>query len=158
MDRSLDSLSSDFAPLAYRWIARCVGRGVQVMIVQTSRTPEEHLANLDAGTSGTTYSLHLPRRLRMSTMTGVNPVFDPDKCDAMDLAPYETYQLHGPDKLQWDSLDRAFSVIAEEAERCALRSGVRWTKPFDPGHAEFVLPVKRALLEEERRKPWPKFR
>jgi len=160
-DRSLDSLSSAFLPLALTWIARCVERGVSVMIIQTSRTPVEHQANLVNGTSGTTLSLHLLRRLLLSQFATElamdSGLSDPDKADAMDLAPWDIYQAHGPDKINWNSKSREFGIIATECEKLGLRSGVRWTKPFDPGHGELVLPVKERLLVEERSRPWPTF-
>lgn len=159
-DRSLDSLSSAFQPLAYEWIARVTARGIAVMVVQTRRTPAEHKANLAAGTSGTTFSLHLPRRLRLPTLAGVEGARygDDDTADAMDLAPYEVYQIAGPDKVKWDAKHPAWGVIGEEAERVGLRWGGRWKSPFDPGHAELVLPVKIRYLLAERQRPWPTFR
>lgn len=157
-DRSLDALTTAFYPLACEWIARVTARGVAVMIVQTRRTMAEHQANLAAGTSGTSLSLHLPRRLRLATLTQVDtPPEDLDRADAMDLAPYDVYALAGPDKLQWNSRHRAWGVLGEEAERVGLRWGGRWRSPFDPGHAELVLPVKRPLLLAERQRPWPTF-
>ena len=63
-DRSFDSLSSTFYPLACEWVARVTARGIAVMIVQTGRTLAEHQQNLLSGTSGTTMSLHLPRKMR----------------------------------------------------------------------------------------------
>lgn len=159
-DRSLDSLSTAFYPKACELIARVVARGVQVLIVQTSRTEAEHMANLAAGTSGTNLSLHLPRRLRTATLTGLPHALDPDgeKADAIDLVPYTIFQRHGPDKVTWDGLHPDFGVIGEEAERIGLRWGGRWRKPYDPGHAELLLPVKRPVLAAERQRPWPAFR
>lgn len=154
MDRSLDSLSSDFYPRCCEVVARCAARGVALMIVQTSRTQAEHQVNLLAGTSGTSLSSHLPRKMRWRT--GV-PLVDPDKCDAIDVAPYAQYQLHGPDKAQWDTSDPAWGVVGEEVERAGLRWGGRWRKPFDPGHLEYPLPWKQALWAEEKTRPWPVF-
>jgi hypothetical protein len=154
-DRSLDSLSSDFAPRAYEWIARVTSRGVPVLVVQTSRTMSEHQQNLLNETSGTALSLHLPRRMRWKPdMLTLDPR-DAEKSDAMDIAPYAQFQLHGPDKLQWNTRDPAWGVIVEEAERVGLRSGGRWRSPHDPGHAEFVLPWKEHYLADERSRPWP---
>lgn len=159
-DRSLDSLSSAFYPKACEWLARTAARGVAAMIVQTGRTLDEHQANLLIGTSGTRLSLHLPRRLRVPP-TGAPLDFlsggDADKADALDLAPYAQYLAHGPDKLNWNARDPAWGIIGEEAERIGLRWGGRWLRPFDPGHAELVLPWKGHYLAEERSRPWPTF-
>lgn len=84
-------------------------------------------------------------------------IADRDKADAMDLAPFDQYQLHGPDKLQWNAHDAAFGIIAEEAEKLGLRSGVRWKAPFDPGHAELLMPWQAERCAEERLRPWPTF-
>ena len=156
-DRSLDSLSRDFYPLACEWIARVTSRGVAVMIVQTSRTLAEHQLNVANGTSNTTLSPHLPRIMRWQPGFLLDPI-DQTKSDAMDLAPYDQYQLHGPDKLKWDAKDPAWSVSGWEAEKLGLRWGGRWYQPFDPGHGELVLPWKRLLLNAERARPWPTFR
>ena len=159
-DRSLDSLSSPFQPKAFEVLARLLGRGVPCLIVQTSRTEAEHAANLASGASGTSRSLHLPRRLRLSTLEGApQSTLDLDKADAIDIVPWEQFQLHGPDKLQYDSKDPAFGVIGEIVEAVpGLRWGGRWHEPFDPGHFELVLPIKVTLVAEERRRPWPTFR
>lgn len=156
MDRSLDSLSSEFYPLACAWLARVLARGVAVMIVQTSRTVAEHQTNIANHTSSASLSLHLPRHLRWPSGVPL-AVQDADKCDAMDVAPYDQYLLHGPDKLQWKTLDAAWGIIGEEAERVGLRWGGRWKVPFDPGHAELVLPWKQQYVAPERARPWPPF-
>lgn len=150
MDRSLDSLSSEFKPKVFELLARLVERGVQVMIVQTGRTTAEHDANVAAGTSATSHSKHVPRGQR-----GTAFAIEGDKCDAIDLVPYETYQLHGADKVQWDASDPAFRAIGEESEKLDLRWGGRWLKPADPGHVELVIsPSDRMLATEERGRPW----
>ena len=153
MDRSLDSLSSECYPKACEVIARCAARGVAVMVVQTSRTQAENQANLLAGTSGTSMSSHLPRKMRWRPE--ILPLTDPEKSDAIDLAPYAQYQLHGPDKLRWTTSDPVWGIIGEEIERVGLRWGGRWRTPFDPGHGELVLPWKAALRAEEIARPWP---
>lgn len=156
-DRALNSLSSDFRPLAIEWIARCSERGVPVLIVQTLRTEAEHQINLANGTSSVTRSLHLPRRLR--TPLGIpSRIEDLGKADAMDLAPFDTFHLHGPDKLQWDTQDPAWGIIGEVCEQLGLRWGGRWRDPFDPGHGELLYPGRRVLLQAERARPWPRFR
>ncbi len=153
MTRSLDVLSSTFRPKVFELLARLTERGVQVMIVQTLRTPAEAAENLEAGTSKTTHSKHLPRRLRGITIDPFDAT-NLDKCDAIDLCPYEVYQLHGADKLNWNGADPAFHVIGEEAEKLDLRWGGRWVVPSDPGHVELILtPTDRALVTIERTRP-----
>ncbi len=153
MNRSLDALSSKFKPRVFELLARLIERGIQVMIVQTARSPEEHAANVAAGMSKTSHSKHVRRAQRGLT-------FDPaewadlDKADAIDLCPYEVYQLHGADKLNWNAADPAFQAIMEEAEKLDLRSGGRWVSPVDPGHVEMILsPSDRALAILERTRP-----
>lgn len=153
MDRSLDSLSTEFYPKACEVIARCAGRGVPLMVVQTSRTQAEHQQNLINHTSGTTLSSHLPRKMRWRPE--VLPLTDPEKSDAVDVVPYDQFQLHGPDKLRWESTDPAFGVIGEEAERVGLRWGGRWVKPFDPSHIELCLPWKLKFRADEITRAWP---
>ena len=149
MNRSLDTLSSQFQPVAFELLARLTERVLAVMIVQTLRTLEEHSQNVAAGTSRTSNSKHVARRLRGVVLDG-RPG-DLDKCDAIDLCPYAVYLLHGPDKLQWNPADPAFRAIGEEAERLDLRWGGRWFDPVDPGHCELILtPYDRTLATGER--------
>lgn len=126
MSRSLDDLDKRFQPKAFELIARAASAGIAVLVVDTLRTPEEHAANLAAGTSSTSNSKHLPQ--------------PPDgKSLAIDLCPYDTYQLHGADKLKWDTSDPAWKVLGAIGEMLGLRWGGRWKKPHDPGHFELVL-------------------
>ena len=149
MDTRLDSLSSACRTKVICVLARLVERGIAVKIVQTSRTLEEHAQNIANGTSKTAHSKHLPRWLR-----GLDfPHNDPDlmQADAIDLCPFEVYELHGPDKLQWDAVDPAFRAIGEEGEREDLRWGGRWYVPRDPGHLELILSDDdRVRATEER--------
>lgn len=151
MDRALDSLSSACRAKVVEGLARLTERGVMVMIVQTSRTLAEAQANVANGTSATTHSKHLLRKLR-----GVGfPPTDPDinKADAIDLCPYDVYQLHGPAKLMWNASDPAFRAIIEVGEALDFRSGGRWQKPVDPGHWELVITdADRRLTDEERKR------
>lgn len=102
--------------MVFELIARLAETGIAVMIVDTLRTPEEHAANLAAGVSWTARSKHLD---------GL----------AIDLAPYETYQLHGPDKLKWDATDPVWARMGAIGERLGLRWGGRWQQK-DLGHFE----------------------
>jgi hypothetical protein len=120
VSRALDDLSDDFRPLAVELLARCVEAGIAVVVVDTLRTPEEHAQNLLNGTSWTTHSKHLDG-------------------DAIDIAPFETYALHGGDKIRWDASDTVWRKIGMLGEALGLRWGGRWTIP-DLGHFELVRP------------------
>lgn len=119
MSRRLDDLSPRFRPLAMELIARCVEAGIPILIVDTLRTPEEQAENIRKGVSWTRNSKHL---------TG----------DAIDLVPYEVYNLHGADKLQWASSDPVWDRLGAIGEALGLRWGGRWVQR-DMGHFEFVV-------------------
>ena len=129
MSRSLDDIDPRLRPLIFELISRLASRGVHVLIVDTLRTPAEQKINIAKGVSSTSNSRHLPQ----------NPF---GKSLAVDVVPYETFNLHGRDKLQWDPKDPAFKAIGEEAEALGLRWGGRWKKPHDPGHVE--LPIRNS--------------
>ena len=143
-DRALDSLSSDFKPLVFALLARLTEGGVPVLIVQTSRTLEEHETNLANGTSRVSRSKHLPRRLRGL----ISGSAEDDKADAIDLVPFEVFQLHGADKLAWSETATpealaAFAAIGVIGEGLGLRWGGRWRSPHDPGHVEWLFAGER---------------
>ena len=118
MSRALDDLSPRFRPLAVEFLARLVEAGIHVMVVDTLRTPAEQAQNVAKGVSWTMNSRHL---------TG----------DAIDVCPYETYLLHGEDKLQWQTSDPIWQKIGQIGEACGMRWGGRWTKTPDMGHLEY---------------------
>ena len=62
------------------FVTRSAEAGHPLMIVETLRTPEEHAANLAAGRPWTQHSKHLD---------GL----------AIDVAPYDLFQIHGGNKL-----------------------------------------------------------
>jgi hypothetical protein len=121
-------------PKAFELIARAVEAGIQVTIVDTVRTEAEQAANIAKGVSWTTTSRHLPRNLRGASF------FQPDdaaKADAIDICPFEQFNLHGPDKLQWDDKDPAWQVLGKIGERIGLKWGVMKNgKRIDLGHFE----------------------
>lgn len=118
MSRALNDLSPRMKPLAMELIARCVEAGIMVMIVDTSRTPEEQAANVAKGVSWTLKSKHL---------TG----------DAIDICPFSLYDLTGPDKLQWDGGDPVWRRIGAIGESLGLKWGViKHGVQVDPGHFE----------------------
>jgi D-alanyl-D-alanine carboxypeptidase-like protein len=137
--RALDDLSSEFRPKAVEVLARLTERGYHVLIVQTLRTMAEHRVNLANGTSRAARSKHLARSLR-----GYGPGPDFEKCDAIDLCPYEVWSANGPDKLSWNPDDPGFKAIGELGEAVGLIWGGRWHDPHDPGHLELRLSTPAA--------------
>lgn len=128
MNRSLDSLDPRMKLKAFELIARLVERGVQVMIINTLRTDAEQAEALRTGHSTVPRSKH---------QDGL----------AIDLCPYDSYLLHGADKLRWDTTDPVWFEIGKVAERLGLRWGGRF-KPlnsiglgWDAGHCELVIPA-----------------
>lgn len=120
MSRALNDLDPRFIPLACELIARCIEAGITVFIVDTRRTPAEHAMNLAKGVSWTKHSKHLD---------GL----------AIDICPYELYQLSGVDKLQWDASHPVWQRIGIIGKSLGLRWGGDWTQK-DLGHFEYVEP------------------
>ena len=117
MSRRLDDLDAEFKPRAMELLARCAEAGVPVMVIYTFRTEVEQAELVAKGLSWTKFSRHQIGR-------------------AIDICPYEIFQLHGPDKLQWNSSDPVWTKIGELGERkCGLIWGGRW-KVLDLGHFE----------------------
>lgn len=120
MSRRLDDLAPVFRPYAVELLARLVEAGICVMVIDTLRTPTEHAANLAKGVSWVKHSKHL---------SGL----------AIDLCPYDTYLISGPDKLKWDSTDPVWAQIGAIGKTLGLRWGGDWAVR-DCGHFEYVSP------------------
>jgi peptidoglycan L-alanyl-D-glutamate endopeptidase CwlK len=136
MSRRLDDLDPDFRRLAVELLARCCEQGIPLLIVDTLRTNAEQAANIRNGVSWTANSKHLPQA----------PL---GKALAIDVCPYEVFQLHGPDKLAWSNSDPVWQRIGAIGEALGLRWGGRWKdergnpRP-DSGHFEWVRPQHEA--------------
>lgn len=128
MSRRLDDLDPDLRPRVFELLARLTEQGLHVLIVDTLRTPAEHQHNLANGTSWTVRSKHLPNWR--------------GKSEAIDLAIYAEWRLHGPDKLQWNPDEPAWQELGLMGERLGLRWGGRWKKR-DLGHFELIHPTPR---------------
>jgi hypothetical protein len=126
MSRALDDLSERMRPLAIELLARCVEAKIPIVIVDTLRTEGEHAEHLARGVSWTTVSNHLDGRQFRRTMPG---------SDAIDIAPYDVYQLHGPDKLRWTASDPVWAILGGLGEAAGLVWGGRWRQK-DLGHFE----------------------
>jgi peptidoglycan L-alanyl-D-glutamate endopeptidase CwlK len=103
--------------LAVELLARCVEHGIPVLIIDTLRTKAEQEDNVRRGVSWTQHSKHL---------TG----------DAIDICPYDVYQLTGADKLQWDARHSVWRDLGRIGEELGLVWGGRWTVK-DLGHFEY---------------------
>lgn len=122
MSRALDDLSPRMLPIAMQLLARCVEAGIMVMIVTTKRSQAEQADAVARGVSWTMNSRHL---------TG----------DAIDVAPYETYALHGADKIKWDDSDPAWDRIGAIGQKLGLKWGVvKNGMRIDKGHFEVMQP------------------
>jgi len=130
MSRLFNDLDRRILPVAFELVARASEIGVPVMIIDTLRTDQEQADNLASGVSSTPKSKHLPQPPEKKSL-------------AIDICPYDVYQLHGPDKLKWDSSDPAWAKLGAIGENLGLRWGGRWKKPHDPGHFEYMLPGDR---------------
>lgn len=117
MSKALDDLSPRFRPFAVEFLARLMENDIPVKVIDTLRTPEEQAANIARGVSWTKNSKHL---------TG----------DAIDVAPYSEFALHGGNKLQWNADDPIWMRIGRIGESCGLKWGGRWKTTPDWGHFE----------------------
>lgn len=117
---ALDDLSPRMRPLADRFLAKLMEARIPVMIVTTLRTPEEQAEKVAKGLSWVTVSKH-------------------QSGDAIDVAPYAIYDLHGPDKAQWDETDPIWTRIGQIGQGCGLKWGViKGGVRVDVGHFEWI--------------------
>jgi hypothetical protein len=128
MSTRLDDLQPEFRRIAVEVLAQLLEAGIAVAIVTTGRTQAEQDAAFARGASKVHHSRH---------QDGM----------AIDLCPFLTWELHGPDKLQWSAADPAFKMIGRIGEKCGLRWGGRFGESapgagdgWDAGHLE--LPVR----------------
>lgn len=127
----LSGLTPRLLPLVRALAADLMEARLPFVFVETGpRSLAAHQKNLDAGTSWTQVTKHLDARDRGWPFSG---------SDAADLAPYETYQLHGPDKIQWDPNDPIWAAMGKLAEARGLRWLGRTTR--DLGHIEYPGPA-----------------
>jgi hypothetical protein len=117
MSRKLDDLDLAFKIKVFEFLARLTENKISVLIVDTLRTPEEHQQNLKHGKSWIKHSKHIDGK-------------------AIDIVPYEIYNLNGEDKLSWNADHPIWIKIGTLGESLGLTWGGRW-KQKDMGHFEF---------------------
>lgn len=127
--RNLDDLNSQFKPSVFALLARLTEAGLCVMIVNTGRTPEEQAHAVATGHSTVAHSKH-------------------EDGLAIDICPFSQWELHGPDKLRWDTSDPVWLKIGAVGEALGLRWGGRFhskSRPlnsigvgWDAGHFEYA--------------------
>lgn len=118
MSRKLDDLIPEMRAKAVELIAKCIEAGIMICIVDTLRTQAEQVNNVAKGVSWTMKSKHLIG-------------------EAIDIAPFDQYQLHGPDKLKWDSNDPVWDIIGTIGLSVGLKWGViKNGVNIDKGHFE----------------------
>ncbi len=120
MSRLLKDLDPRFRPKAIELLARCVEAGICVVVVETLRSPEQHAINVANGRSWIKRSLHC---------SGL----------AIDIAPFDQWDLHGPDKVNWNANDPVWVTLAAIGRKLGLRCGYDWQQK-DCGHFEYAEP------------------
>lgn len=126
---ALDLLHPDFRALVVLFLARCAERRIPIVLVETWRSKEAHEEDVKNGRSWVKKSKHeniVQRRLGDITLT------DPAAL-AIDVAPYETYRLHGDDKVNWNADDPVWQSLGKLGEGVGMKWGGRW-KVRDMGH------------------------
>lgn len=132
MSRALDDLHPQFKPLAMELLARCLEAGIPVSIIFTGRTVAEQAALYAQGRTA-------PGKIVTWTLDSLHVMKPPDfKSRAIDIAPWEEFRLHGPDRLAWNAADPAWQRIGEIGEKLGLKWGVlRAGERIDLGHFEW---------------------
>lgn len=118
----LDLLHPDFRGLAVLFLARCAERRIPLVIVETWRTEEAHQEDVANGRSWVKKSKH---QHTITRRFGGREIIDPASL-AIDVAPYDVYQLHGDDKLKWDANDPVWDKLGELGEHVGMKWGGRW--------------------------------
>ena len=131
MSRAFKDLHPALRPLCVEFIARCAEARIPVYVIDTLRTEKEHKQNLKKGVSWIKRSKHLYNIVWFKS-TGEK------RSRAFDCAPWEQFNLHGPDKLNFDADDPVWQIMGKIGEQLGLKWGGRW-KPKrrrDMGHFE----------------------
>lgn len=107
--RLLSDLSPACRSKVVEMLAKLTEANIPVIIVETRRTQAEHEANIAAGKSWTQHSKHIDG-------------------NAIDVAPYLTFNIRGARIIQWDGNDGVYAKMGAIGESCGLKWGGRWTQ------------------------------
>lgn len=121
--RTIYDIDPRIFPRVCKFLADCTDQGIPLMIINVLRSEEEQIENIKNGVSWTANSKHLPQ-----------DTFG--KSFAIDVCPYEVFQLHGPDKLQWNTNDLVWEKIGEIGKATGAVWGGDW-KQKDMGHFQW---------------------
>ena len=105
-----------------------------VLVVETYRSREAHEEDVKNGRSWVKLSTHQ----NIIDRSGVNELrylyqMEVPASLAVDVAPYDQYQLHGPDKLQWDAKDPVWKKLGKIGESLGMKWGGRWKARYRDG-------------------------
>jgi hypothetical protein len=130
MGKDLDELASYMRPVVEELLERLTEAGLDPVIEDTGRTPQEQEQKLNLGVSWTTRSKHLPQPPEM-------------KSEAIDIVPRacmtgKYWNWTGEIETSHPHWGRMIQIV----ESLGLRSGVHFPHP-DPGHVEWKKPPVR---------------
>lgn len=150
MSRLVDDLCPRFRPGAFEVIARLIEQKFPILIVDTLRTIEEQQNNIARKVSWTMNSLHLPQTRCFACGARINSFGTTGLSHAIDVVPYEVYQVHGPDKVSWDVSHPAWEALHKiTAIVPGVSWGGNWSKKKDYSHIELAVGHgPRAIVEE----------
>ena len=127
--RDMDLLHPNFRIIADRFISLCVEQKIAILIVETWRSQAAHEEDVANGNSWVTKSKH---QTTMIKYIAGSPITIPAS-EAIDVCPYEIYELHGRKKLEWDNDDPVWQKIGAIGESLGMKWGGRW-RCKDMGH------------------------
>src|SRR6266404_6300780 len=125
MGKDLDELTSYMKPLAEELLSQARVYGLDPVVEDTGRTPDEQTQKLALGTSWTTRSKHLPQPSE-------------NKSEAIDIVPRACMSLK-----YWgwsgeiETSHPHWGKLIELGEGLGLHCGVHFPTP-DPGHFQWI--------------------
>jgi|SRR5579864_1977427 len=126
MGNSLDALASYFRPQVDDFLGRADAAGLDLVVVDTDRTPVEQVQKVILGVSWTQNSKHLPQ--------------PPEgKSEAIDVAPQAYLAMKN-----WNPGGEFWAQIGALGEACGMFWGGRWQTHPDPGHFQYQAPANNA--------------